>query len=378
MGVHVKEKVKGSGTWWIYVYRNGCKKTKCIGEKVEAERIARKIRAKIATNEFNLEPDSTPTFKRVAEDWLLTLTDLKESTIESYEFNLKKHIYPEFKSKNIGSIKRKHIKKLLSFLLKKLEPNTVALIRAPIRGVFQYAYDEEIIPADPTINLQIRGCGKKAAVDPLTYEEAIRLLDASKAFIGGWYYPHLLCLCRTGIRIGELQALKFKDIDYKNRQLCINRSYRNGVITLPKTGKKRRVDITPHMTETLKALERTQRKLSLKRGRAMSEYIFAGRNGKICHRETFRNGLKRCLALAKLKHIRLHDLRHTYATIRLLRGHNIGDVSYQLGHSSIKITFDIYTHWLPGKFKNEVDSLDEPSALNDPQATPISNSGDIS
>jgi integrase len=52
-------------------------------------------------------------------------------------------------------------------------------------------------------------------------------------------------------------------------------------------------------------------------------------------------------------------LRHSYATIRLLRGHNIGDVSYQLGHSSIQTTYDIYTHWIPGEFKAEVDSLDK-------------------
>ena len=71
-----------------------------------------------------------------------------------------------------------------------------------------------------------------------------------------------------------------------------------------------------------------------------------------------------CLKLAKLRKIRIHDLRHAYATIRLLSGHNIGDVSYQLGHSSIKITYDTYGHWLPGHFKSEVDELDilHPSA----------------
>jgi integrase len=54
----------------------------------------------------------------------------------------------------------------------------------------------------------------------------------------------------------------------------------------------------------------------------------------------------------------LHSLRHSYATIRLMRGHNVGDVSYQLGHSSIRITYDVYAHWIPGQFKSEVDELD--------------------
>jgi len=58
-----------------------------------------------------------------------------------------------------------------------------------------------------------------------------------------------------------------------------------------------------------------------------------------------------------------------YATIRLMRGHNVGDVSYQLGHSSIKMTYDVYAHWIPGCFKSEVDELDQEHP-NAPQAHP--------
>jgi len=59
-----------------------------------------------------------------------------------------------------------------------------------------------------------------------------------------------------------------------------------------------------------------------------------------------------------LRRIRIHNLRHSYATIRLMKSHHVGDVSYQLGHSSIKITYDVYAHWMPGQFKSEVDELD--------------------
>ncbi len=62
--------------------------------------------------------------------------------------------------------------------------------------------------------------------------------------------------------------------------------------------------------------------------------------------------------MAGLRRIRLHDLRHSYVTIRLLRGHKIGDVSYQVSHSSLSISYDIYGHWIPGRFKSDVDSLD--------------------
>jgi integrase len=67
---------------------------------------------------------------------------------------------------------------------------------------------------------------------------------------------------------------------------------------------------------------------------------------------------KKALEKAELRAIRIHDLRHTYATLRINAGHNINDVSGQLGHSSLKMTLDTYTHWMPGKQKSEVDELD--------------------
>ena len=122
--------------------------------------------------------------------------------------------------------------------------------------------------------------------------------------------------------------------------------------------------MTPHLTETLKTLRIEHKKNALKHGRPVPVWVFTNTRGKMLTRAVFENALKKCLDKSNLRKIRIHDLRHTYASIRLLRGHNVGDLSYQLGHSSIKITYDIYGHWIPGKFKSEVDELDHP-----PQST---------
>ena len=74
-------------------------------------------------------------------------------------------------------------------------------------------------------------------------------------------------------------------------------------------------------------------------------YIIKGIHNKICEK-------------AKLRTVRIHDLRHSYATIRIGEGHNIADVSRQLGHSSIKITVDTYYHWMPSQKREEVHELD--------------------
>lgn len=124
----------------------------------------------------------------------------------------------------------------------------------------------------------------------------------------------------------------------------------------------------------MKTSRTEKKKAALKRGVQFSEWVFANKKQKIFERVGLHKDFKKCLEETGIKrNIRFHDLRHTYATTRLLRGHNIGDISYQLGHSSVKITYDVYGHWVPGKFKNEVAELDgtaEILSVNTPYMQP--------
>ena len=99
--------------------------------------------------------------------------------------------------------------------------------------------------------------------------------------------------------------------------------------------------MTPHLAETLQNLKIKQELDAMVAGRPVPEWVFANKKGEFFGRVPSENALNRCLDKAKLRRIRIHDLRHTDATIRLMRGHNVGDVSYQLGHSSIKMTYDV-------------------------------------
>lgn len=374
MGVIVKEKIPGSGEWWIYIHHNGRKKTKKIGAQELAEQVAQKIRARLALKDFGLMVQTkikAPTFKEAARLWLAEPQNWRESTRETYIFNLEKHVFPKLGKDPINTLTRKKLKAFFAGLINTgMSPNTVALIRAPIQGVMRLALDEEWIEFNPVQNIAIKNRRSQTRVQPLTDHQADHLLAQARVFMDGYYYPHLLCSIRTGVRLGELQALTWTDVDHDARILDINRSIRKGRTTTPKNHRTRRVDITPHLAGTLKSHQTARKKAALKGGYQFPDHIFANRKGKILDRETYKNALNRCLQGAGLSHIRIHDLRHTYATIRLLRGHNIGDVSYQLGHSSIKITFDVYGHWLPGKFKNEVDELDISTAPDCPQTAP--------
>jgi len=91
----------------------------------------------------------------------------------------------------------------------------------------------------------------------------------------------------------------------------------------------------------------------------LPEFVFLNEIGNLIDAAKLRTRVfNKALGKAELREIRIHDLRHTYATLRIQAGHNIADVSKQLGHHSVKFTMDVYYHWIPGAKKSEVDELD--------------------
>lgn len=375
MGVTVRQKAKGKGKpWWVFITHNGKRTSRQIGDKAAAESVASKVRAKIQLGEFGFEgKEKIPTFEEYAKKWLAFPHYQKDSTMEAYRDNLRLHACPALGKKRLTEITRKDLKAFLEELLGKgLSSSTVNAIKAPINMILDHAIDSELIDHNPLNDLKGKNRKKEGEIDeinPLTGEEAHLMLEKSKEYLVGYYYPHLLCALRTGLRIGEIEALQWGDIDFNSRFIEVRRSHRKGRITKTKNKKRRRVDMTPHLAEILKACQVEEKKRALKQGRPVSEWVFADEKGEMLNRVAFMKALFRCLEKAKLRKIRVHDLRHSYATIRLMRGHNIGDVSNQLGHTSISFTYDTYCHWIPGKFKSEVDELDN-LHLNAPYTRP--------
>jgi integrase len=363
MGVNVRERPKGSGVWWVFINHNGKRKAKKIGnDEKRAHDVAEKIKARLVLGELKIEKthSGSSTLRECAETWLaLPHPKWKRATKEVYENNLRIHVYPKLGKRRIDRLERKELKTFFDHLLiKGLNHSTAISIKAIINGVLKHALDSDLIDRNPLSDLKLEK-GKKREIEPLTEDETPLLLEQAKRYCDGKYYPHLLCLLRTGIRVGELQGLKWDDIDFEKRFIDVRRSYRKKRVSGTKSGKSRLVDMSQQLTETLSSLRLTQKKKALKQGRPISEWVFPGERAEHFSREALWRAFNRCLELAGLPRKRIHDLRHTYGTVRLLKGHNIGDVSYQMGHSTIRITYDTYGHWKAGKFKAEVDELDE-------------------
>jgi integrase len=373
MGVKVKQR---EGSWWVFVDHAGKRKAKKVGADEEVARgVAREIERKIALNEWDMTPKKplAPTFKVQAELWFKLPHDQKESSLYRYKGILEKHIYPAIGGKRLDEITRKDLKTFLDELMtdKKLSRSTVRCVRAVISNVLNYGVELEVIQTNSLRDIVMKKPkGDIAQADPLKEEEVSLLLKTARTYQHGQYYPLLLTATLTGMRLGELQALQWGDIDFNGRFIEVRRSVRNDKITDTKNHHRRRVDISTEVADTLQAHRVRAVEAALKAGRPDPVWVFADRKGGLFDRKSVGHGFKTLLRQAKLREIRFHDLRHTYATVRLMRGHNVMDVSRQLGHATTSFTLDAYAHWIPGTFKREIDELDTMTQLDATPAQP--------
>ncbi|MGD0915060.1 MAG: site-specific integrase [Thermodesulfobacteriota bacterium] len=376
MGVTVRQKVKGKGQpWWVFIVHNGNRTSRRVGTKDAAVEVATKVQARLQLGEFDFEEEKKeekrdPTFKEYADSWINinAPAECKESTVASYDDLLRIHVLPEFGVLNLKEINRGKIK---DFIASKINTgysaSSVTHMRNLISNVLNKAVDDEVIPANPA--LRLGKIVKKAngddegneneRIDPLTREETIPFLSTALTHFKK-DYPLTLLLFRTGLRIGEALALKWGDIDFNGRFIHVQRGLSRMKIQTPKSGKTRRIDMSPQLAEVLTAYKTECKKKGMALGLGDApEYLFTNGNGGFVDVNNWRKTFKKMLKKAKLRKIRIHDARHTYATLRISKGDNIADVSKQLGHYSVRLTMDVYYHWLPGNKKSEVDALDD-------------------
>ncbi len=194
-------------------------------------------------------------------------------------------------------ISRRTLKELFERLEKK-GLSKMNVTKAAISNVLEYALDLELIEHNAMRDVRHGfGGAKTLEVDPLSEPEAERLLEAAKDFLGGHYYPSILCALRTGMRIGEMEALQVGDIDFEGRFIEVRRSHRRGRVTDTKNRKRRQVDMTP-LAETLKSLLTSHKRRALRECRPVPDWVFASRDGGMLNRDTFKNVLEACLKAA--------------------------------------------------------------------------------
>ncbi len=251
-------------------------------------------------------------------------------------------------------------------------PESVRLIHATLRAMFNAAVEDELRPDNPAARL---GKQLRLVLPPKARQENIKAMDREQlaAFLTAAqteaprYAPLFLTLARTGLRLGEALALRWEDLDLGKRELRVARSLAaRGRIDTPTSGHGRTVDVSQQLAAALRELRVQREAEKLRRGwREMPPWIFCTRKGTTFDRYEVTHTFKRVLKAAGLPaHFSPHSLRHTFASPLLQQGESPAYVQRQLGHASIQLTVDTYGKWLPLGNKAAVDQLDAPPAAD--------------
>ncbi len=380
------------GAWWLFINHARQRKAKRLGEgpagKKAADLAAIKLRARLAEGDMGIfasAPSPAPvTLADYAGRWLQEsiAPHRKPRTAEYYRRMLDLHLLPGLGALPLPEITREKVRKLIADKTAEgLSRATVRNCVATLRAILNQALEDGLIGSNPATrfgrHLQHRH-DPKAHVTALTHAEVGRLLEAAAKHYPA-YEPLVALLFLTGLREGEAFGLQWGDVDFAGGFIEVRRTVdvRPGrfLVGTPKSGKLRRVDLAAHLAARLARLMSLRQADAALEGREPSPWLFPALTdpSKPLNASWFRGRVwYSLLGKAALRHVRIHDARHTYASLLLQAGEPIGYVKEQLGHSSIQVTVDLYGHWVPGANRQAVDRLAEAveAAKPRPNATP--------
>jgi integrase len=252
-----------------------------------------------------------------------------------------------------------------------LAGRSVHYIARTMSAIFNQAIDDGIITANPAARpgRYVKIEDRRGQFGFLAPAEGRLFLDTAKKSTPK-FYPIFLTALRTGMRQGKIVGLQWGDIDWNGKFIEIRRAYWNRIVTTPKNGKSRRVDMSDQLAQALSEHRLALNRSALKKGRPMSDWIFPSSVGAPLEPNRVREAFFLALKHAGLRRIRFHDLRHSFASWLIANGESLAYVKEQLGHHSIQITVDTYGHPIPGANRKAVNALDDPGWNTDTQTHP--------
>src|ERR687889_1610487 len=376
-----KKRQRGNGAGTVYARRN--KEGKVTGYRgsyftpdgkrryVSAKRktkCERKLRDTMTDADRGLVFDaSNQTVSEYMTHWLedFAKANLASRTYHNYKLQIREHIVPAFGKMKLSKLDTPNIQALYTAKLRDgLKPSSIRYIHAVLHCALQKAVELRLIPRNPAAS----------AHPPKIRQEAMTPLDAGQARIllkaaQDDRFDCLYALSLTcGLRMGEALGLKWSDIDLDAGTLRVHRQLqriREGgglVFSEPKNASRRTIDLPQKALEALRSQRKRQIQEQLRAGAKWQDHglVFASSKGTPMDAQNIVNRyFKPLLRRAELPNIRWHDLRHTCATLLLGRGVHPKMVQHLMGHASIQLTLDRYSHWIPSMGRATAEGMDE-------------------
>ncbi len=366
--VHTTKSGRQTTNWYVVIElprtAEGKRRQKWHGG-FSTRREAEAARAKLV-NEFNngtyAEPSTVTLTEWATEHWLpMTKSRVKPSTFDSYRRNLELHILPSLGNRQLRQITPALLNRLYADLLADghrtkeggLSAKTVRYVHTIIHKLLADAVDTDMVPTNIATKAKPPRAVASSANEMGFWEpdELRMFLESVKGhrLQAAWHVAAM-----TGMRRGETLGLRWRDIDFDRSRISVRQalvSVGYDILTsTPKNHQARVIDLDSATVDQLRAHGNRQHQDRNDWGTGYQNegLVFCKENGTPIHPHTFSQAFERLIAKLDLPRIRLHDLRHTHATIAMSAGVPIKVISERLGHEAPAFTMKQYAHVMPG------------------------------
>lgn len=324
--------------------QHGKRRWKTLPENItqrDAKKALRDIENRIEKGSY-LAPKKAPNFSKLTQNWLdAKKPDLRQYSHKQYIGYVENYLKPYYGAIQIRHINYDSVERFMQYCRKReISISTLKKIKNTFQAIMHYACKKRYIDHNPVKDIdKPKGQSNHNEDDEMTIlsrNEILALIDAAPDLK---YKTLFMTAILTGMRQGEILGFKWEDIDWVANQARVRRTYNHGRFYNPKSKtSKRKIDLAPQLITQLKQWQVAcpPNKLDL---------VFPTRNnnpidGANMVKTKFLPTLKR----ARIRKVKFHGLRHTFASLYINQGENPKYIQKQLGHSSINITFDIYGH----------------------------------
>ena len=362
------------GTWTGRIFlgykEDGKQNVKAVYGKTESE-VKRKLRS-LQEEIIKYDTQNIPklTLSELLTDWQTTIKryELKPSSYDRLEQIIHNNIIPYIGYLQVSAITSQDIQQYINQLTDKYSYSTIKKAYNAINAVMKLAIERDYIRKNPcsSVRLPKQMQRPKSDIEFFTDEEVELITRAAirKYKTGRYIYKHgyaIILLLNTGLRVGELLALKWSNVNFENKQLYISET--RGQVIERQADEKKYI-MVDRSTKTQSSCRYVP--INAKSEEALMYFKSLGYNNPyvmansdqnvISYRNLFRI-LSNILEDNNINHGSLHTLRHTFATRLFKNNVDIKVISELLGHSDISITYNIYTHVIQEQKKKAVDIL---------------------
>ena len=322
------------------------------GTKRDAEAARVEILSRVQRNEY-VSPSSVTLAAFLEAEWLPAIrASVRPSTFTSYELNCRR-VTERLGTTPLQRLTPAALNALYGELGESLSPRTTRYVHTVLRRALADGVKWGRLVRNPADAATPPSAKAAKAPPPKTWSasELRAFLDSVR---GDRLHPLWMLYATAGLRRGEAVGLKWPDVDLEGARLAV-RSTRIAVgheiiDSTPKSGRGRAVELDAKTVTTLKEHRKRQaaEQLAFGPGYRSDGYVFCREDGVALRPDHVSKAFQDAIKRAELPRIRLHDLRHTWASLALSAGVSPKVVSERLGHASVSFTLDVYSHVMPG------------------------------